>query len=328
VSDWTEGLRVALFLAMALLWAGAPGTGVAQAQSPGALAEACQAGAAPRAERCALVAATAHALQGGLGLLLGAGGPFPASPSTAGQRLHGSPRYLFDAGMGLASFTHPDLASSGAPERRRTAVAPRLSVGVGVFEGVSPAPTIGGLGALDLVGELRLLPVPTFDGLDGRSWAWGVGARIGVVRESFSLPGITLSAMHRRSGALDYRSVTQASAGVTVAPRVTSFRAVVGKDLMELGVSGGIQRDRIRGDATVHATAAGDPGGGSGTGRGSLPVDRTTWFVGVNRTWVVSQVALELGWSPAPDSPRGIPAVIYDGPAGGVAGALTFRVLY
>lgn len=296
------------------------------AQSPGTVAAACHGGQGDRVQGCTLGAATAHAFQSGFGLLLGAGGPFPASPNTAGQRLHGSPRFLFDAGLATASFTHPDMTSSGAPERRRTVMAPRLAVGVGVFEGVSPAPTVGGVGAVDLLGEVRFLPVPAFDGLDGRTWSLGAGARIGVMRESFSLPGLTLSAMHRRSGALEYLSSGGGAPAVAVTPRVTSFRAVLGKDLMEIGVSGGVQQDRIRGEARVRP-GPGAAGIGS-AGSGTIPVDRTTWFVGVNRTWVVSQIALELGWSPAPSAPEGIPPAVFGGSAGGISGALTFRIRY
>ncbi len=294
------------------------------AQDPGALAGACAAAQQGTAGPCTQGAAAAHALQAGFGLLLGAGGPFTAAPNTAGQRLHGSPRFLFEGGFAGATFTHPELAGSGGSERRRAALAPRATVGVGVFEGLSPAPTMGGVGALDLLGEVRLLPVPSFDGLEGRAWAVGVGARVGVFRESFSLPGVTLSAVHRRSGSLDYAPSPGAPASVSVEPRVTSFRGVVGKDLMEVGISGGVQWDRIRGEAGVQPR----PGGTAGPWtRRSLPVDRTTWFLGVNRTWVVSQAALELGWSPGPGSAEGLsPAA--PAPGGGLSGALTFRVRY
>jgi hypothetical protein len=57
-------------------------------------------------------------------------------------------------------------------------------------------------------------------------------------------------------------------------------------------------------------------------------VDRTTWFVGVNRPWVVSQAALELWWAGSPGAPEGIPNSVTGGPGGGLAGALTFRVRY
>jgi hypothetical protein len=330
VSAWTDvephrGRRLprvaGVILAVAL---GLSGVEAVEAQSPGALATACAGGQGGAAGPCAQGAAAAHALQAGLGLLLGAGGPFPASPNTVGQRLHGSPRFLFEAGLAGATFTHPDLAASGTPQRRRVALAPRVTAGVGVFEGFSPAPTVGGVGALDLLGEVRLLPVPTFDGLDGRAWAMGVGARFGVLRESFSLPGVTLSAMHRRSGGLDYAPASGAPAFVSVEPRVTSFRGVVGKDLMELGLSGGVQWDRIRGDAGVQPRREGSVGAWT---RRSLPVDRTTWFLGVNRTWVVSQAALEVGWSPGPGAPEGLsPAA--PAPGGGISGAFTFRIRY
>lgn len=325
------GIIVALLVALLALAPEAPlvGSGSLQGQSPGAVGAACHGGQLDRMEGCILGGATAHALQAGFGLLLGAGGPFPVSPNTAGQRLQGSPRLLFDIGLASASFTHPDMTSAGAPTQRRMLVAPRLTMGAGLFEGFSPAPTVGGVAGLDLLGEVRLLPFPTFDGLDGRAWSLGAGARIGVIRESFSLPGITLSAFHRRSGALGYFSSGEGAPAVSVRPRSTSIRAVVGKDLMELGVSGGVQRDWVRGEARVRPRPGGQaPGGHGGGGSGTIPVDRTTWFVGVNRTWVVSQISLEVGWAPAPSGPEGISPTVFEGPAGGLSGALTFRVRY
>jgi len=292
----------------------------------------------------------AHILQGALGLLAASGGPIPASPSTAGQRLEGSPRWVLDAGFGVVRGRLP--AGGGGEtvsreERRALLLAPRLTLAAGLFEGFSPAPTVGGLGSLDVVGELRVLPVPQPDHLDGRAVAWGVGARVGVIRESFSLPGVTLVAMHRRVGGVTHRGTpveipltsgdrVVAGYDVEVAPRVSSLRAVVGKDLWEVGVSGGVQRDRIRGNVRIPLTEQpGTPGETPvpGTGaRAGMPVDRTTWFLGVNRTWVVTQVTAEVGWSPAPSGPSDPVGASQLPPLGGassaLSGAISFRITY
>ena len=290
----------------------------------------------------------AHMLQGTLGLLAASGGPIPASPSTAGQRVQGSPRWVLDAGMGVVRGRLP--AGGGGEtvtreDRRALLLAPRLTVAAGLFEGFSPAPTVGGVGSLDLVGELRILPIPGPDHLDGRALAWGVGARVGVIRESFSLPGVTLVAMHRRVGSLTHQGLTrrvvldgaevQAGYDVELAPRVTSLRAVAGKDLWEVGVSGGVQWDRIRGDVRIpltelSASPAGTPVPGSGE-RIGMPVDRATWFVGINRTWVVTQVTAELGWSPEPSGPSdpiGAALSTLRGASSAMSGAISFRITY
>jgi len=292
--------------------------------------------------------AGARVLHGGLGLLAAAGGPLPASPSTAGQRLHGSPRVVGDVGLALVRVNLPALEGSDATDHDRSSalLAPRLTVAAGVFEGFSPAPTVGGVGSVDVVGEIRYLPLPAPDGTDGATIAWGVGARVGILRESFTLPGVTLVAMHRRVGTSGYRGAeTQVTLDggesvrmrefVEVSPSVTSLRAVVGKDLLAVGVNAGVQRDRIRGDARIEArrtTGSADFLDASfAPVTTSVPVDRTTWFVGVNRTWVVTQATLELGWSPAAGEPSdpgtsGFPA--YRGPEGAFSGAISFRITY
>ncbi len=302
--------------------------------------------------------ADAHRLHGTLGLLAGAGGPVPASPSTAGQRLQGSPRWVMDAGFGVVRGDLPatTTAEEGEGGPRKILLAPRLTVVAGIFEGVSPAPTVGGIGSLDLVAEARWLPVPVPSTVAGGTLAWGAGARVGILRESFTLPGVTLVAMHRRLGTVkrtdsDVALVLPsgdppgtgpelpwvARSSVSVAPRVTSLRAVVGKDLLEVGLSAGVQQDWIRGDAETtvrHAsgtdTAALDAAAVDLHGR-SVPVDRTTWFVGVNRTWVVAQVAAELGWSPGPAHPDGLlnPELgSRTGAGSAFSGALSFRITY
>lgn len=260
--------------------------------------------------------AAARALEDGVGLLLAGGGSFPVSPSTAGHRMLGSPRLRVDLGTTAVTFRHPDLgrAASGSsldPSRRRMLGATRLSVGAGILEGFSPLPTVGGIGSLDLVGEVRHLAY--LGGSEGpdRSFGWGAGAHVGLLRESFTLPGVTVSLTHRRAGSTRYAPGGSDASGaeITLDPRVTSLRGVVGKDLLFLGLSGGVQRDRIHGGQEIML--------------GGLPVSlpasthntRTTWFGGVNLTFVVAQLSAEFGWSPDEDG-------------NALLGSVSFRVTY
>ncbi len=323
-ADRKGGAHLGLLLLLAALLS--PGAHL-EAQGVESLRDACATGASESAlTPCADGALAALGLQHGYGLLAAAAGPIPASPSTAGNRLQGSPRWIFDAGVSWTSFNRPDLTDGQRRDRRSLQGAPRLTVAAGLFEGLSPGPTVGGVGAIDLVAEARLLPVTAMDGLSGRVASWGAGARIGVVRESFSLPGVTLSVMHRRTGTLRYGDPDADGVQARVAPNVTSLRTVVGKDLWEIGVSGGVQRDRIRGDGAVRVM---DEGTEQRSGAVSLPADRTTWFLAFNRTWVVTQFAAELGWSPGPDPVGGMGGSgEFTGPASALTGTFTFRVIY
>jgi len=269
----------------------------------------CAAGAAGSQElsgRCADAALTAQALQSGLGLLMTAGGPVPASPSTAGRRRAAQPRIVVDGGLAWVSFRHPDL--QGAPsqgrirDRRAFTVGPRLTGAVGLFEGFSPVPGVGGILAVDAVGMLQYLRLPESAGFSGGTAGWGGGLRVGVFRESFTLPGFTISGMHYRMGRVLYGDLESAGAQTSLRPRATSLRAIVGKDLLTVGVSGGLGWDRYGGSSRIEARVpqGGIPGGAVLSGSGGpedLRLSRRYLFVGANFTWVVAQVAGEVVWA-------------------------------
>lgn len=280
--------------------------------------------------RCADAALAAHAIQGGLGLLVAAGGAYPVSPSTAGYRLEGSPRIVVDGGVTFGSFRHPDLSGAdggAAPDRRTTVWAGRISTGVGIFEGFSAAPTVGGIGSLDAVATLRVMRLPSSRGISG-SWAsLGAGVRVGLLRESFSLPGVTLTGMYHRLGTIRHGDLGSGDAQVTVGPRVTSLRLETGKDMLALGVTGGAGLDRISGRAEVEVVPEGGEAGSTVSVK--LRETRRYLFAGLNYTWLVTQLAGELAWSPGRElSPELRGTGPFQPGSSNLQGTLTFRVLY
>ena len=92
------------------------------------------------------------------------------------------------------------------PERGRRASSwgARATAVVGIFNGFSPVAGVGGVFAVDAVGTLRWVRVPNSPAGPGSALGWGGGLRVGILRESFALPGLTLSAVHERAGALRY----------------------------------------------------------------------------------------------------------------------------
>jgi hypothetical protein len=268
------------------------------------------------AARCADAALSAQAMQGGLGFHLTAGGPVPASPSTAGRRMADQSRIVVDGGLSWVSFRHPDLNSLPSDgqvrDRRSFTVGPRLAGAVGVFEGFSPVPGVAGILAVDAVGMIQYLRLPESAGFSGGSAGWGAGARVGVFRESFSLPGLTLSAMHYRLGRVEYGNLESSGARTVLRPRATSLRAIVGKDLLAVGLSGGVGWDRYGGSARIQARVPAVPGSlgppfqESAAGPENMRLRRRYLFVGANFTWVIAQVAGEIVWaggtSPAPEA--------------------------
>lgn len=299
--------------------------------APFALAAACgEDGGEALARRCADAALAAVAIQEGIGLLIGTGGAFPASPSTAGHRTAGSPRIVLDGGISFASFRHPDLRESdpngGAREVRTTPWAVRLTGAAGLFEGFSVAPTVGGIGSLDLVGALRILALPSGRGIRGSSTILGAGVRLGLLRESFSLPGVTLTGMYHRVGTIRHGRLQRDGARTSVRPGLTSVRLEAGKELWPLGVVAGVGLDRTGGRAAVAARAEGVDGSSP-----PMQMDRTRryLFAGVNYTRLVTQIAAEFAWSPGSSVD---PALTGTGPhrpgGSGLQGTVTFRLLY
>jgi len=305
------------------------------AQGPvGQLHSACV-GARPALDlRCADAALAVQALHGGVGLLMTAGGPLSASPSTLGQRMAGSPRIAFDLGGSWASFAHPDISRSGpqslASDERSLITGMRLSGVAGIFDGFSVVPGVGGVLGLDVVTSVQLVRVPGSPAASGSKVGWGGGVRVGLLRESFSLPGVTVSGVYQRAGGLGFGTSEGAGSFALIRPSVTSLRFIVGKDLWPVGLSVGAGWDRYRGDGRIEARV--EEGGGGiveGVGAGDLSMNRKHLFAGANFTWLVTQLTVEVGWAR-----DGSPLVdlVGTGPfrAGGTGlnGALTFRFTY
>jgi len=327
------GRVAALLLGVGL--AGGFGPFQAQAQSgPERLFGACVSGGGEALQgSCADAALALQAFQGGVGLLMTAGGPVPASPSTAGRRLASQARIVGDLGIGWVSFRHPDLGYTGSdaarPERRSLLLGGRFTSAVGIFEGFSPAPNVGGVMSVDVVGTTQLLRRPEGIGNSGTSFQWGGGVRLGVFRESFTLPGLTLSAMHYRSSRFRYGDADETGAEFTLDPHATSIRAVLGRDLLAVGLTGGLGWDRYGGTGSIRATAPGAAVGAGVAESAAVRMNRRYLFAGANFTWVVTQFAGEVVWvfseSPLDEFPGTGP---YRPGGRDLQGAFSFRITY
>ncbi len=284
--------RAAPLLALALLlWA----SGEARAQSAADLASQC-ATSGGDASQCARAAGAGRDLAGYVGVLAGPGAALSGQSSTLGMRLGGMPRIATSIRAAGLSVVTPDLTdAAGARERSSFVPAAEATLALGVFEGFSLLPTVGGLLSLDVVGSGSFLFFPDADGFDGRLEALSFGARVGVLRESFTLPAVTVSVARRFAGALRFGDVGGADLGeVLVDPSVTSLRATVGKDLFAFGVMAGVGWDDVSSQTTVRAT---NGVGGFTKHRASVDASRRTYFGGLSKQLgVLSWFSAELGW--------------------------------
>lgn len=285
------------------LWAAGPGALVlllghvtgTQGQGADALAARCVTRGG-QAVPCVLAVAAARDLPTDVGLLVGSGSAVPGQGSALGRRLGGMPRFAPFARVGGHAVRASDFTDlSGASDE--TPFVPALSAGIGfgVFDGFRLLPTVGGFLSIDLVGEGSFVFFPEAQGFGGRLDALSLGARLGILRESFTLPGVTLSYARRLSGSVRYGAAAAGDAAeVEVDPTVDAWRAAVSKDLFAFGLLAGVGWDDVSADVSIRAT---DGAGGFVSDAGELVGTRRTYFFGFSRQLgVLSWLSGELGW--------------------------------
>jgi hypothetical protein len=217
-------VRFTLAGSLAILLAAAVPAG-AQQQPP--LAAPCEDAAIflTEAERryCFAIAQAVAAAQPMLGILIAQGNPTPGSAAPAGVRLPGLPRLSGTVQLGAVHARLPDIRTQqAAPTARLEHLAPALSATATaeLFQGFTVAPGYAGVGSVSLLGSGVLLPfnIVNVEGLaaDAAEVAWGAGARLGLLQESFVAPAASVSLMYRRLGQVSYGDVCPAGAGADI----------------------------------------------------------------------------------------------------------------
>ena len=278
-------------LALALL-AGAPAN--ARAQTLEAVEDACVV-AGGDADACTVAAVAARSLAGHLGTLSAFGSHVPGTASTVGSRIGSAPRVSASLRAGGLNAGLPDVTDpSGTTESRFFAPVVHLGVAAGVFDGFSPMPTVGGLLSLDLFGQAGFLSLPRDDGFSGGVRVLALGARVGILRESFTLPGVSVSVARHwpQRVRLDGPDPDE-PVGLVLDAAITSVRMTVGKDLFGVGVLAGAGWDDHSADATLRVS---DGGTGRAVAQGVLEADRRSYFVGASKSFIVVQMSAEAGW--------------------------------
>lgn len=298
---WTDGRpSLTAWSAAALLGGLLFGVIPVRAQGADALPSPC----APDLDllaQCGELRLAARALSTGLTLAQTGGSPLPGAASTLGRRFATTPRWALAARTGFTSFDLPDIRSGNVPAAANGVTATTIegTVAIGVLEGFSPQPTVGGVLALDVLGKLGKTFVSEGEGFDQNPAHFGYGVRLGLFRESFTLPGVSVSAMRVHSGKVELSGGLNGIGTAEVESTTTSIRGTVGKDFMALGVLAGIGWDRISSEGLLRARPL--PGSANTSEVverfAGLRSDQTTLFLGLSRTILVAQMGLEAGWA-------------------------------
>ncbi len=323
------------------------------------------------ASTCFTVAQAVESAQPQLGIVLTGGNPTLGTASTGGIRLGVLPRVSATAKVNVVFVRLPDILTESAGsgvQRLNDATGipvPALSgtASVGVYPGISIAPTVGGVGAVDLLGSATWLPMGTFDvegfSEDTPDFSFGLGARLGILRESFTMPGVSVSLMYHRLGTVSYGNVCgvpgpevrDPSGGFsrTSGPCLGdgdpgefsvdlsnwSTRAAVSKRLLGLGLTAGVGYDRFSSDAgfgfRTRCSAVGvDVGADNCFLRFSgLELDNDRWsgFLNGSFSVLMATLAAEVGWMQGSDPIRGFPSASDFDPGNGTFfGSVGFRI--
>ncbi len=267
---------------------------------------------------CRLAARTLRAAYAQTGILAAGGNPVPGLESTRGITLGLVPRTTASLRISAARQQFPDLASVSGDDRTATATAIRLGTATRLFEGVSAGP-INGVGALDLLLDAALLPAAG-QSRDAAA-AFGAGARIGIVRETFGTPGVSLTAMYRHVGRQTYGHICPvpdvSCDGATLgeasfAVNDASGRLTVGKRVGPVGLLGGVGLDRF----STSGGVIGFVQGGIDAIRADYGIQRhdTRWsfFGNLSYALIVGSLVAEGGWMEG-----GEPILVVDGDVGG-----------
>lgn len=282
---------------------------------------------------CNLVAQTLEVTQSLATQVTAGGNPVPGTASTLGMRIGTSPRYTLAGRLTGAWADVPHIRQRDAPGASG-ALFGALSIdgGVGLFNGFTPAPTIGGVGAIDLLASLGFAFLPGDRGFRNRTpYTFGFGARLGFLRESFTVPGVSVSGMYRRIGSMTFgdSDLITADGYFTTNPGVLSLRGAIGKRIAAVGLLVGGGYDRASGDVRLGVAA---PGLG-----GDVPVlanvdgfvtDRFSAFINASVTALVLSGVIELGWLGGGDRVSGgFPAgASFDPGRGSFFGSLAARL--
>lgn len=174
---------------------------------------------------CYTVAQAVESLQPQVGIVVAGGNLTPGSATHGGLHLTSLPGLTVTGKVNIVSAHFPDVsdASSGAGrvtgEKSLPAPVVQGTAALGIFKGVSPSPGVSGLGSIDLLGSVSWLPIKPSQlhgfGENTATTAYGFGGRLGLIKESFVTPGVSVTVMYHSLGQVSYGDVCD-TAGPTL----------------------------------------------------------------------------------------------------------------
>ncbi len=246
---------------------------------------------------CRELSLAAMAVQRGAGLSSAPGSDIPGTSSTHGRRLGLTPRIGISLSGSALRFDLPTLSGTTAAlaERDRATLAGlRVTAVAGLLNGVGFGPGVGGVGSLDLIASWSMTRFPEEKALSAsRTFlggsALGAGVRVGILRESFTLPGISVAATRQWHAGIGFGNDQTPGGGATELI-VSSLRATAGKNWFVIGFMGGIGWDRYEGLASLRLAPGIDVSG-------NVASERLLYFASGWFNFLVTRLSVEVGWA-------------------------------
>jgi hypothetical protein len=143
---------------------------------------------------------------------------------------------------------------------------PAVDAAIGIFKGVPLGLT--NVGGVDLLVSAFYIPEVDEDDFEirvpGGSLKFGFGARIGIIQESFTMPGVSFTYLRRDLPTIDLEATTAEDDQFLVEDfdvKTSAWRITASKRFLIFGLVLGTGRDTYEGGADVSATVAARPGG-------------------------------------------------------------------
>lgn len=290
---------------LALLAAAAPAARGQEALDPDLLAR-CQEAqlSARQLALCRDVVASVQLLQPDLGIALASANPVLGTASPIGTKFRFIPRVYIGGRINFVWAGIPDVLDypddpSAAGTRSFSVPMPQIDVSVGIFDGFRVGSTLGGFGSVELLGSLGPMILPAGEGFENDATGLGLGARIGLLRESFTAPGISVSGEYQWTGRIRYGNVAQgddAQFGMDL--EAASFRLGLSKSFVAIGLALTIGWDHYQSE--VDFGVAGSDGGLVAVVPQDSPASLSAgrWLAAVDVSYIVLflNIALEAGW--------------------------------
>lgn len=290
--------RVAWFLLVAVT--------PAQVAAQGGLADRC-AEQAPVADLdfCNAIAQSIEIAQPRVGIAASGGNPTIGTSSTLGMRIGAFPRIALVPRVTVAAMDLPAIEARNGDEIGALVPAVSLDASVGLFSGLGIMPTVGGFGSLDAYGSLGRVLLPGDDGFAGGVTTWALGVQIGVLRESFTAPGISVTGTARGLGDVRFgdEDVAETDAYFSIGGmNAYGVRGTIGKRFLLFSLTTGVGYDWYVSDVVMRL-ATDDP---ATDGSRTIAYDdytskRLTAFGNLAFTVVIVSLVGEVGWQNGAD---------------------------